>query len=82
MYSGFIKVDLHGKNRYQAKISIDSELRKARAGVYRICLVHGQNYGTELKEMIKEEYSNHPKVKRIESGSNGGETILILRDLF
>ena len=82
MYSGFQRIDLHGKNSYQSRIIIDSELRRAAKGVYQIRIVHGQNNGIELKNMVWREYANHPKVKRIEAGSNGGETILILRDLF
>ena len=82
MYSGIQRVDLHGKNRYQAKIILDSELRKAKLGVYSIRVVHGQTYGTELKDMIWDVYTHHPKVLRVEEGSNGGETVLILRELF
>ena len=82
MYSGTQRIDLHGRNKYQAKIIIDSELKKAREGVYRIQLVHGQTYGTELRDMIKDEYSFHPKVLRIEAGGNGGQTVLILRELY
>jgi DNA-nicking Smr family endonuclease len=81
MYSGVQRIDLHGKNRYQAKIILDSALRKAQRGVYRIHVIHGQTYGTELRDMVREEYISHSRVLRIEKGSNDGETILILREL-
>jgi len=82
MYDGFKRIDLHGKNSYQARIILDSEIRKAQRGVYQIHVVHGQTYGTELKDMIREVYSEHPKVIRVIPGSNGGETILVLRELY
>lgn len=76
------RIDLHGKNRYQAKIILDSELRKATGSTYRVVVIHGQTYGTELRDMIRQEYINHPKVRRIEPGSNAGETVLVLKDLY
>ncbi|MCL2539382.1 MAG: Smr/MutS family protein [Oscillospiraceae bacterium] len=82
MYSGTKKVDLHGKNRYQAKIILDSELRKARGGVYRIRVIHGYNSGTELRDMVLGEYREHPRVLRIENGSGEGETVLVLKERF
>ena len=82
MYSGTRRIDLHGKNKYQAKIILNSELRKAEKGVYKILVIHGQTYGTELKDMIREEYANHPRVIRVENGSNGGETVLVLKELY
>jgi DNA-nicking Smr family endonuclease len=81
-YYGTERVDLHGKNVYQSEIILDSLLRKARAGLYRIVVIHGYNYGTELRDMVRTRYANHPKVIRIEKGSNEGETILVLRERY
>lgn len=81
-YFGTKKIDLHGKNVYQSEIIIDSLLRKARTGLYRIVVIHGYNHGTELRDMVRTRYINHPKVIRIEKGSNEGETILVLRDRY
>lgn len=75
-------IDLHGKNKYQAKITLDSALRKARSGVYRIKVIHGYNLGIALRNYIREEYQGHPKVLRIETSGNNGETILVLRELY
>ena len=80
--SGFIEIDVHGMNRFQAKTYIDSVLKKAGKDVYRIDIVHGYNRGSSLKEMVRKEYRSHPKVKRMELGLNDGVTTLVLRDLF
>lgn len=79
---GIIEIDLHGLYKEQAKTKIDAALKKANSGTYRIRLIHGYHGGTELKNMIREEYGNglEPKVKRIVSGSNEGITELILRE--
>ncbi len=60
---------------------LDTALRKARAGTYRIRVIHGFNSGTELRDMIRRDYGAHPKVRRIAAGPNGGVTELILREL-
>ena len=79
--SGIIELDIHGMTKYQAKISIDSQLKKANGGIYRIRIIHGYRNGTELKDMVQKDYINHKKVKRIEIGMNAGVTDLVLRDL-
>lgn len=76
---GILTLDLHGKNRYQAKVAIDATLRRAR-GVYRIRLIHGCHSGTALREMIAAEYSTRPGVLRLAPVSDG-ITELILREL-
>lgn len=80
MNFGVITVDLHGKNTYQAKVSIDALLRRARAGTYRIRLVHGCHGGTALRDFIRAEYAHHPKVKRLILSPDGGATELVLRE--
>ena len=52
MNGAAVTIDLHGKNKYQAKVAIDAALRRSR-GVYRIRLVHGFNRGTELRDFIR-----------------------------
>jgi DNA-nicking Smr family endonuclease len=81
--TGIIEIDVHGLTKYQAKICIDSQLKKANSSTYRIRVIHGFHTGTELKNMVKEEYGKkHPKVIRIEYGANQGATDLILRELY
>ena len=80
MQAGILELDLHGMNTYQAKIAIDSQLKRAKSGVYRLRLIHGYHGGTALRDMIRETYRNHPRVLRVELGLNPGETELVLRE--
>lgn len=80
MNSGIIVIDLHGKNTYQAKIILDSALRKADKAVYRLRIIHGHQSGTAIKDMISEDYGNHHKVIRLHK-INDSITDLILREL-
>lgn len=80
MDAGILLLDLHGKNTYQAKISVDALLRRAASGTYRIRLIHGCHGGTALKDFLKAEYTAHPKVKRLIVSSDGGTTELVLRE--
>jgi DNA-nicking Smr family endonuclease len=79
---GIIELDIHGMTKFQAKIYIDSQLKVAKQNIYRFRIIHGFHNGTELKDMVRKTYRNHPKVIRIECGLNQGETDLVLRDLF
>ena len=81
MYESIVKLDLHGKNTYQARVALDAVLRRARCGTYRIRCIHGFHGGTALRDMIRSEYAHHPKVIRLEVGADGGTTDLVLREL-
>ena len=78
--SGIVEIDIHGMNRRQAKACLDSALRKAGRSVYRIRVIHGYHGGTELRDMVRRELAEDPKVIRIELGMNQGETDLVLRE--
>ena len=80
MKDAILTVDLHGKNTYQAKITVDALLRRAGSGVYRIRLIHGSHGGTALRDFIRASYSRHPKVKRLILSPDGGTTELVLRE--
>lgn len=80
MNAGTLTVDLHGKNTYQTKVTVDALLRRARAGTYRIRLVHGCHGGTALRNFIQAEYSRHSRVKRLVLSPDGGATELVLRE--
>lgn len=80
MDAGIITVDLHGKNTYQAKVTVDALLRRARSGTYRIRLIHGRHGGTALRDFLQAEYACHPKVKRLILSPDGGATELVLRE--
>ena len=75
-----IEIDLHGKNRHQAKVAVDAALRRARPGVMRLRVIHGCNGGTALRDLVRGEYAAHPKVQRLETRLGDGVTDLILRE--
>jgi len=77
---GTIELNVHGMTVVQAQTAIDAKLRRINASVYRLRLIHGYNSGTALRDMIRRNYSKHPKVKRIELGLNQGITELVLRE--
>ena len=80
MTAGIMEIDLHGKNAYQAKVTLDAALRRASAGTYRIRCIHGYHGGTALRDMVRREYSRHLRVVRIETGIGPGVTDLVLRE--
>ena len=80
MNEAIVTVDLHGKNTYQAKVAIDAQLRRARAGTYRIRLIHGSHGGTALRDLIRTEYALHPNLKRLLLSPDGGATQVVLRE--
>ncbi len=80
MEAGIVRADLHGKNKYQAKVTVDALLRRAGAGTYRILLIHGCHGGTALRDFLLETYAAHPRVKRLRLAPDGGTTELILRE--
>ena len=49
---GVIPADLHGKNTYQAGITVDSLLKRAKSGTYRLRLIHGYHGGTAIGAAI------------------------------
>lgn len=77
---GVMAVDLHGKNTYQAKVTVDALLRRAGCGTYRLRLIHGCHGGTALWDFLEVEYGTHPKVKQLLRSSDGGVTELVLRE--
>lgn len=64
------RIDLHGYNRYQAQIAIESALKHAW-GVYVIRLVHGYHQGTSLRDFIRETYQDDPRIIKLVSPSEG-----------
>ncbi|MEG0780250.1 MAG: hypothetical protein RRY95_03635 [Oscillospiraceae bacterium] len=79
MDAGIVTLDLHGKTQYQAQVAVDSLLRRAGAGTYRLRLIHGYHCGTALQEQLA-GYARHPKVRRVLVAPDGGVTELILRE--
>lgn len=69
-------------NQYQARVAIDSRLKRAGSATYRLRIIHGYHNGTALRDMVRSTYRKHPRVLRVEMGMNQGETDLVLRELF
>lgn len=80
MTSAILEVDLHGCTVCQGEVAIDAALRRAKAGTYRIRVIHGYQSGTALRDMVRRRYAKHPKVLRLEMGMNPGVTDLVLRE--
>ena len=78
--SGVITIDLHGKNTYQVGVTVDAMLRRAGSGTYRLRLIHGHHGGTAIRDFLRENYTHHPKVRRILVSPDGGTTELVLRE--
>lgn len=79
MNGSIVELDVHGMTLYQAQIAVDAALRRA-GGAYRIRVIHGYRGGTALRDGIRERYTAHPKVLRVELGLNPGQTDLVLRE--
>ncbi|MEN6339369.1 MAG: Smr/MutS family protein [Clostridiaceae bacterium] len=75
-----VVLDLHGKNKYQARVTIEAALRRSK-GLYRIRVIHGFHNGTALRDMVWSEYGGDPRVKRLLAVSESA-TDLILRELY
>ena len=74
MECGIVTVDLHGRNTYQAKVTVDALLRRAGAGTYRLRLIHAViKHG--LRDFLQVEYGHHPQVKRLLRSPDGGAQI-------
>lgn len=82
MSAGIVEIDIHGMNCSQAKVCLQAALRRAKAGTYRIRVIHGFHGGTQLQELVRREIAKDPKVIRTEVGLNQGQTDLVLRELF
>lgn len=82
MNAGMMEIDIHGMTKEQARIALESKLRKAGRDVYRIRVIHGYHGGTQLRELVRNSIAKNPKVLRYEVGLNPGETDLILRELY
>ena len=77
MLGGIVEIDLHGKNVYQARLTIDAALRRARNGTYRLRIIHGYQGGTARRDMVRQEYAG--RVARVVI-LDQGRTDLVLRE--
>ena len=75
-----MELDLHGLTLQQARVAMMSALRRATPADYRLTAIHGYRGGSALREMLREEFSRHPKVIRLEPTFNPGQTVFVLRE--
>ena len=78
MTGGIVEIDLHGKNAHQARVTIDAALRRARAGTYRLRIIHGYQGGTVLRDMVRQDLT-HPRIAAKLPTLNEGTTRLLLK---
>lgn len=81
MSNPIMRLDLHGMYQDEAIAAIERALKLADSSTYQIELIHGYNRGTNLKNMIFDEYRHDRRIKRVKPGDNLGVTILVLREL-
>lgn len=81
MECGIVTVDLHGRNTYQAKVTVDALAPPAGAGTYRLRLIHGCHQGTAPAGLSPGGIRHHPQVKRLLRSPDGGATDLVLREM-
>ena len=79
-----VELDVHGMTADEAVGKIESVIRTAGPGVYRIRVIHGFHRGTSIQKAIYREigYGLNPKVLRIIPGNNQGITELILKEYY
>ncbi len=70
-----IEVDVHGLKARDAKTFLHNLITIDREG-YDICVVHGYNHGTAIKEIIYNKFLSDRLVGRITFAHNPGMTIL------
>ncbi len=75
-----MELDLHGKTLQQARIAVMSALKRATSADYRLTIIHGYRGGSAIRDMLREEFSAHPRVIRLENSLNPGQTVFVLRE--
>ncbi len=82
MSQGIIELYLKGMQPEEVRQTINQELEKASSDIFRLRLVHGTDNGTDIRDMIYDDYQpeTHPKIIRVEDGWNEGITELVLKD--
>ncbi|MDD2561504.1 MAG: Smr/MutS family protein [Eubacteriales bacterium] len=75
-----MEVDLHGLTIQQARVKVMGALKRATPADYRLTLIHGYRGGSAIRDMLRDEFSRHPSVIRLESTFNPGQTVFVLRE--
>ena len=75
-----MELDLHGMTVYQARNAVASALKRATAADYRLKIIHGYTNGSAIRDMLMDEFSKHPRIIRVETTFNPGQTVFVLRE--
>ena len=75
-----MELDLHGMTVYQARNAVASALKRATAADYRLKIIHGYKNGSAIRDMLIDEFSKHPRIIRVETTFNPGQTVFVLRE--
>jgi DNA-nicking Smr family endonuclease len=75
-----MELDLHGMTVYQARNAVASALKRATAADYRLKIIHGYKNGSAIRDMLMDEFSKHPRIIRVETTFNPGQTVFVLRE--
>lgn len=75
-----MELDLHGMTVYQARNAVASALKRATAADYRLKIIHGYKNGSAIRDMLMDEFSKHPRIMRVETTVNPGQTVFVLRE--
>ena len=73
-----VTLDLHGMRVEDARFRLTHYLTHAPQEVKEILVIHGFNGGTDLRDMIREDFS-HPRIQSILKALTDGQTRLILK---
>jgi hypothetical protein len=65
---------------YQARNAVTSALKRATAADYRLKIIHGYKNGSAIRDMLMDEFSKHPRIIRVETTFNPGQTVFVLRE--
>ena len=75
--SHLVTVDMHGLKAKEAKRFLKNLIAVNREG-YEMCIIHGFNHGTAIKEIVNTENLGERVLKRIPVRHNPGATRLML----
>ena len=74
-----LSVDLHGMRVEDARFRLDLLLKNTSAETKEVLVVHGFNGGHALRDMVREDFKNHPRVRSVLKTLTDGQTRLILK---
>ena len=78
-YNKTLTVDLHGMKAFELKPRLEAMIESSRIGdCEKLILIHGFNNGTALRNIIRNDLKSD-RIKKIQNGSNSGETVILLK---